>query len=318
MRPKHSYTAFCLLSIFFFIFLLLIASPSSTRAIVEASSLTALQGGGRPTPQPKPRSTPRPVPRATPRRATRTPSQPTSRETTVPQIELVLIPAGTFMMGSPASEDYRFYDEGPQHQVTVQSFYMGKYEVTQEQYQAVMGKNPSTFKGANLPVDTISWNDAVKFCRKLSRNGQQYRLPTEAEWEYACRAGTTTPFAFGSSLSSAQANFNGDYPYGEASKGIYLGQTTPVGSFSPNKFGLYDMHGNVSEWCLDVWHRNYNGAPTNGSAWLTGGADTSTRMIRGGWWNGSSRSCRSAVRLIAEDDTRSSAYGFRVVANARS
>lgn len=150
---------------------------------------------------------------------------------------------------------------------------MDKYDVTQAQYQAIMGTNPSNFKGDDLPVEQVSWNDAVEFCRKLSaKTGREYRLPTEAEWEYAARAGTTTPFAFGDTVTPDIANYDGDYPYGDAPRGTNRQTTTPVGSLgAANGFGLYDMQGNVWEWCLDYWHDNYGGlvggAPTDGSAW---------------------------------------------------
>jgi formylglycine-generating enzyme required for sulfatase activity len=230
---------------------------------------------------------------------------------------MVLIPAGTFTMGSPDSEEGHFKDEGPQHRVTVQGFYIGKYEVTQEQYQAVMGTNPSEFNGNNRPVERVSWNDAVEFCRKLSQmTGRKYRLPTEAEWEYACRAGTTTPFAFGSSLSSDQANFNGGYPYGDAAEGVYQNKTMSVGSFQPNAFGLYDMHGNVWEWCEDYYHSSYVGAPTNGSAWLSG--DSSDRVLRGGSWSLYAPFLRSAFRNRNGSGIRDLNGGFRVVAVSRS
>lgn len=267
------------------------------------------QGGGRPRPMPTPRRTPRPKqPRPTPK-----PKQTPTPQQTAPQIEMVLIPAGTFMMGSPDSAEYH-PDEMPQHQVTVRSFYIGKYEVTQAQWRAVMGTNPSRFKGDNRPVENVTWQDAVEFCRRLSQmTGREYRLPSEAEWEYACRAGTTTPFAFGSSLSSEQANFDGRVPYGGAAQGVYREETTPVGSFSPNAFGLYDMHGNVSEWCQDLYHKNYNGAPVDGSAWESGGE--SKRVMRSGSWDSVANGCRSAFRS-SDFGRRYDTNGFRVVAAA--
>jgi formylglycine-generating enzyme required for sulfatase activity len=232
-------------------------------------------------------------------------------------LEMVLIPAGTFLMGSPDSEEQRGSEEGPQHQVSVPQFYMGKYEVTQAQWRAVMGKNPSWFKGDNLPVEQVSGDDAEKFCKQLSElTGKEYRLPTEAEWEYACRAGTTTPFAFGSSLSSNQANFAGDNPYGRAVKGVDRRKTTPVGSFQPNAWGLYDMHGNVWEWCQDTWHESYDGAPTDGSAWERDAKPY--RMVRGGSWDTSGVTLRSAYRhWISPYNDLWSTFGFRVVASAR-
>jgi formylglycine-generating enzyme required for sulfatase activity len=226
--------------------------------------------------------------------------------------EMVYVRGGEFTMGSPASEAGRSSDEGPQHRVTVRSFYMGKYEVTQAQWKAVMGTNPSHFKGDNLPVESVSWNDAKEFCRKLSQmTGKEYRLPTEAEWEYACRAGTTTAFAFGDSLSPEQANFDGDFPYGGAAQGVNRQKTTPVGSFQPNAWGLYDMHGNVSEWCEDWYHDRYNGAPTDGSAWESGGGQY--RDLRGGSWYYNAMGLRSAYRDNFTPDTRAIDIGFRVV-----
>ncbi len=167
-------------------------------------------------------------------------------------------------------------------------------------------------------MENVSWNDAVEFCRKLSQmTGREYRLPTEAEWEYACRAGTTTPFAFGAGLSSEQANFDGNYPSGGAPKGVYRQQTTRVGSFQPNGFGLYDMHGNAWEWCEDVYHVNYNGAPTDGSAWLNGG-ESNRRVLRGGSWYSYADFLRSALRVRYAPSNRYDAFGFRVVAVART
>jgi formylglycine-generating enzyme required for sulfatase activity len=229
---------------------------------------------------------------------------------------MVLVPGGSFLMGSPENELDRASDEGPQHRVTVPNFYIGKYEVTQAQWRAVMGSNPSQFKGDNLPVEKISWHDAKNFCRKLSKmTDKGYRLPTEAEWEYASHAGTTTPFAFGSSLSSEQANFNGNFPYGGAPKSVDRRKTTRIGSFAHNDLKIYDMHGNVWEWCEDVWHENYSGAPTDGSAWLSGG-NTSLRALRGGAWNNKGSDCRSSNRAGLGPDVHNYDVGFRVVRSA--
>jgi len=190
---------------------------------------------------------------------------------------------------------------------------MGRYAVTQAQYEAVIGKNPSNFKGAKRPVENVSWNDAQEFCKKLSQTtGRKYRLPSEAEWEYACRAGTTTPFHFGETITSALANYNGTYIYQSEPEGEYRSQTTNVGSFPPNAFGLYDMHGNVWEWCEDVYHKTYEGAPTDGSAWNVG-EDSDRRMLRGGSWNYFPRFCRSAARINYDAGERSNYFGFRVV-----
>ncbi|MEG3864612.1 bifunctional serine/threonine-protein kinase/formylglycine-generating enzyme family protein [Microcoleus sp. Z1_B2] len=211
-------------------------------------------------------------------------------------LDMVAIPGGSFVMGSPDTEAGRSSYEGPQRTVNIPAFFMGKYEITQEQYQAVMGNNPSEFKGAKLPVEKVSWNDAVEFCKRLSqKTGKTYRLPSEAEWEYACRAGTKTPFYFGETITPDLVNYNGNNPYSGASKGLYRKQTTDVGNFSPNAFGLYDMHGNVWEWCSH---------PDN---------DRSDRRVRcGGSWKDAAVNCRSAYRLSNLAGDRYSDIGFRV------
>jgi len=229
-------------------------------------------------------------------------------------LEMVQIPGGTFKMGSPATEEGRYDSESRQHQVTVPSFFMGKYQVTQAQYQAVMGNNPSNFKGEKRPVEQVSWDEAVEFCQKLSqKTGHTYRLPSEAEWEYACRAGTTTPFYFGETITTDLANYNGHYNYGQAPKGEYREETTPVGSFPANAFGLYDMHGNVWEWCQDSWHGNYNGAPTDGSVWTDNDNQTKLLLLRGGSWYDEPDNCRSALRSHYSRADRNHYVGFRVV-----
>ncbi|MBD2497232.1 caspase, EACC1-associated type [Nostoc sp. FACHB-280] len=237
-------------------------------------------------------------------------------------LEMVSIPGGTFLMGSPESEEGRYDSESPQHNVTVPPFFMGKFPVTQGQWQAVaaldkvnidLHLNPSNFKGANRPVECVSWDDAVEFCARLSnKTGKIYRLPSEAEWEYACRAGTTTPFYFGETITTELANYDGNYTYGSAPKGEYREQTTEVGKFPPNAFGLYDMCGNVWEWCQDEWHENYNNAPTDGSAWLSNN-NNYDRLLRGGSWGIYSRICRSANRFGSEYDDWDDLAGFRVV-----
>ncbi|AFZ02387.1 bifunctional serine/threonine-protein kinase/formylglycine-generating enzyme family protein [Calothrix sp. PCC 6303] len=229
-------------------------------------------------------------------------------------LEMVEIPGGTFMMGSPKTEAGRRDNESPHHQVTVPSFLMGKYPVTQAQYQAIMGTNPAYFKGVNRPVEQVSWDDAVELCEKLSqKTGKIYRLPSEAEWEYACRAGTTTPFYFGETITNDLANFDGrKYTYASAPKGVYRGETTEVGKFSPNAFGLYDMHGNVWECCQDSWHGNYNEAPSDSNAWIDN--DNQYKILRGGSWNYLPGYCRSAFRF--NDISRVNVdyfIGFRVV-----
>jgi formylglycine-generating enzyme required for sulfatase activity len=229
------------------------------------------------------------------------------------ELEMIAIPGGNFLMGSPDSEARRSTTESPQHQVTLAGFWMGKYPVTQAQYQAIMGNNPSYFKGDNRPVENVSWHEAMEFCDFLSQKlGQHYTLPSEAQWEYACRAGTTTPFYFGDTLTTNIANYDGNYTYANGLKGIYREKTTEVGSFPPNGFGLYDMHGNVWEWCLDHFHDSYNGAPSDGSAWVTGG-NSDLRILRGGSWFCIPRLCRCAYRFSNSPDYRSSRNGFRVV-----
>ncbi|MEH2223197.1 SUMF1/EgtB/PvdO family nonheme iron enzyme [Nostoc sp.] len=219
-------------------------------------------------------------------------------------LEMVQIPGGTFMMGSPEREAGRTENESPQHQVKVPGFFMGKYEITQAQYQAIMGSNPSNFKGEKQPVEEVSWDDAVEFCKKLSQKNTEhtYRLPSEAEWEYACRAGTKTPFYFGETITTKLVNFDGK-------------ETKPVGSFPPNAFGLYDMHGNIWEWCLDVYNDNYQGAPKDGNAWLTG-KDNNLMLLRGGCYLPNAGASRSANRNSNVRATRLDNVGFRVVAVA--
>jgi formylglycine-generating enzyme required for sulfatase activity len=228
-------------------------------------------------------------------------------------LEMVKIPGGRFRMGSPGTEAGRLDGEGLQHDVDVPEFFMGKYAVTQAQWQAVMGNNPSTFKGAIRPVEQVSWNDATEFCQKLSKiTGRKYSLPSESQWEYACRAGTTTPFYFGETITPKLANYNGNYTYGNGPKGKYREETTDVGIFPPNSFGLYDMHGNVWEWCADEWHDNYDGAPTDGSVWLNGNKDRSP--LRGGSWADLPFICRSAIRYsYVRRDVHDYVTGFRVV-----
>ena len=195
-------------------------------------------------------------------------------------IPMEFIPAGSFLMGSPEHEPRRLTTEGPQHEVTLAAFWMAKTPITQAQWREVAGwekvkrdlnPDPSHFKGDNRPVEQVSWFDAMEFCHRLSqRTGKKYTLPSEAQWEYACRAGTTTPFHFGPTIGTEVANYDGHYVYGQGSKGIYREHTTDVAIFPANAWGLHDMHGNVWEWCLDEWHDSYGGAPTDGSAWVQG------------------------------------------------
>ena len=231
-------------------------------------------------------------------------------------IEFASIPAGKFLMGSPATEKERSPNE-TQHEVTLtQGFWMGVYEVTQAQYEQVMGKNPSEFKGATLPVETVSYKDALAFCKKLSdlpaekAAGRKYRLPTEAEWEYCCRAGTSTPFHFGNELNGTQANCDGNNrrPYGTTQKGPFLGKTSPVGSYPANAWGLYDMHGNVWEWCQD----RYDSYPKQSVTDPRGPEVGSICVSRGGSWYNEAAGCRSANRYWYDPSIRNSGVGFRL------
>jgi formylglycine-generating enzyme required for sulfatase activity len=225
---------------------------------------------------------------------------------------MVEIPAGTFYMGSPENEENRYSDESPQHQVSVPSFFIGKYPLTQAQYQAIIGNNPAYFKGANRPIECVSWNDAVAFCEKLSqKTGKNYQLPSEAQWEYACRAGTTTPFYFGESITPDLVNYDSNYVYAAAPKGQYRKQTTDVGTFPPNAFGLYDMHGNVWEWCENGWPSSYKNAPINGSVLIS--PSVKYKLLRGGSWHDSPVYCRSASRHYNHLDYYNDPIGFRVV-----
>jgi formylglycine-generating enzyme required for sulfatase activity len=238
-------------------------------------------------------------------------------------LHMVLIPGDTFRMGSPDDEPEREADEGPQHEVAVPTFLMGRYPITQAQYEAVMATNPATqydtdrFVAPNQPVVGVSWDNAVEFCDRLAQQtSRPYRLPSEAEWEYACRAGTATPFYFGKTLTTEVANYAGSYTYADGPKGENRNGTTPVDHFGiANAFGLSDMHGNVWEWCQDPWHDSYQGAPTDGSAWIEGGESTS-RVLRGGSWNNGPRSCRSASRDYNDPDNRDFLNGFRVCCSA--
>ena len=240
-------------------------------------------------------------------------------------IEMVAIPGGTFLMGSPDDEPERADDEGPQHEVTVPPFLMGRYPVTQTQWRAVsilpqiereIAPNPSHFEGNDRPVDRVTWYDAVEFCARLSiHTGRQYRLPTEAEWEYACRAGTTTPFHFGETIRSDLATYRGYIGYASGPAGDAAEGTNPVDHHGlANAFGLCDMHGNVWEWCQDSWHSSYKGAPTDSRAWIEGG-NSNRRILRGGSWVSYPRLCRSASRNYYKPDYDDN-MGFRVVCTA--
>ncbi|MFM9103621.1 MAG: formylglycine-generating enzyme family protein, partial [Cyanobium sp.] len=262
-------------------------------------------------------------------------------------LTLVEIPAGSFLMGSPPDESERSADEGPQHEVTLQGFFMSQTPITQVQWRQVAewSKQPAEQWGRELnpypsrfsdqsdsdqrPVDNVSWEDAMEFCNRLSqRTGRHYTLPSEAQWEYACRAGTITPFHFGATITPELANYDGRYTYAHGPKGKYRKQTTPVGMFPANEWGLQDMHGNEWEWCLDEWHATYEGAPMDGSAWLSmsesnqsakkpmainTSSDKESRLLRGGSWIIIPRFCRSAHRNRLQPDDASNLVGFRVV-----
>ena len=238
-------------------------------------------------------------------------------------IELVKIPAGKFIMGSPETEPERKDSEGPQHKVQINKFFMGQYPITQVQWRFVarlpqieqnLESDPSRFKGDNLPVEQVSWYETVEFCKRLSAyTGREYGLPTEAEWEYACRAGTTTPFHFGETITPDVANYKTTGSYNNGPTAERLRKTTSVDHFDiANAFGLCDMHGNVWEWCQDHWHPNYEEAPTDGGAWLTEEKHT-RRVIRGGARQYFPGKCRSASRVENSSDSRSDGIGFRVV-----
>jgi formylglycine-generating enzyme len=225
-------------------------------------------------------------------------------------MKFVWIKPGSFMMGSPKEEELRG-DNETQHKVTLtKGFYMGVYTVTQEQWKEVMGNNPSKFKGEkNLPVEQVSWLDCQEFIKKLREKDKKlYRLPSEAEWEFACRAGTKTPFHFGETISTEQANHNGNFTYGDGKKGKYREKTTPVGSFPANAWGVHDMHGNVFQWCQD-WHGDY---PQNDVVDPTGAEKGKLRVLRGGSWLIDPEYCRSAYRLGTEPGYRFHDFGLRV------
>jgi formylglycine-generating enzyme required for sulfatase activity len=225
-------------------------------------------------------------------------------------MKFVWIPRGSFMMGSPQEEKERRENE-VMHKVTLtKGFYIGVYPVTQEQWRVVMGNNPSEFKGKeNLPVENVSWDDCQEFVKKLREKDKKlYRLSTEAEWEYACRAGTTSPFYFGETISTDQANYYGEVVYGNGKKGVDRRQTTPVGSFPANAFGLFDMHGNVFQWCQD-WYGEYS---QKGLVNPQGPEKAKCRVLRGGSWTRDPESCRSAFRAFSEPDYRENDCGVRI------
>jgi len=242
-------------------------------------------------------------------------------------IDMVYVPGGEFLMGSPEYEEGRDESESPQHLVKVPAFLMGKYPVTQAQWRVVAGlpkenwdieSDPSRFKGDNLPVELVSWLEVMEFCARLSRKTERdYRLPSEAEWEYACRAGTTTLFHFGSTISFEVASYRATSAYEQGSTRKNREKPTPVGSFQvANNFGLYDMHGNVWELCQDHWHESYKASPIDGSAWIDPDAsENAEKVVRGGSWMDDPQYCRSASRF--KIDIRKLNIGFRVVFSAK-
>jgi len=271
------------------------------------------------------------------------------------QLTMVRIPAGSFQMGSAEQEPGRHANEGPLHTVTLAEFLIGQTPITQAQWRAVarwqerpgerwgreLNPEPAKFQGEGArllagemntderPVERVSWEDAIEFCSRLSqRTKRNYTLPSEAQWEYACRAGTATPFHFGDTITPELANYNGNYAYADSPQGVDREQTTPVGMFAANAWGLHEMHGNVWEWCLDHWHHGYEGAPADGSAWLSmaeqqdqsttktvndGTDDLERRLLRGGSWYGDPRRCRSAFHGHFRPADAHNFVGFRVV-----
>ncbi len=244
-------------------------------------------------------------------------------------LAMVAIPGGSFTMGASETES-NLTRERPQHEVEIPPFFMSSFPITQKQWREVannyprsrrnLDPNPSRFIGENLPVEKVSWGDAIEFCRRLSRETKlKYRLPSESEWEYACRAGTETPFYFGETITSDLANYRGDWVYAKEPEGESREKTTPVGIFPPNAFGLYDMHGNVWEWCEDMWYPNYYRLPKDGKARTPEtdrGLDDDRSVLRGGSWQSPPIRCRSAYRSRDLRESRSETCGFRVVCEA--
>lgn len=256
------------------------------------------------------------------------------------RLELVAVPRGSFQMGSHTEGGYA--DERPPHPVFLDGFWMGRAPITQAQWKAVMGRLPACrFHTPTLPVESICWQEAQTFCEKLSqKTGRRYELPSEAQWEYACRAGTGTPFSFGETITTDVANYVGDHTYRDAPKGIYRHGPTPGSTFPPNPWGLYDMHGNVWEFCKDVWTDDYIGAPADGSPHTSGHSSSpapesiafsqslpsipwrkppprhgpeAARVARGGSWHETPLHCRSAMRLRVAENERLEYYGLRVL-----
>jgi formylglycine-generating enzyme required for sulfatase activity len=226
-------------------------------------------------------------------------------------LEMLLIPAGMFQMGSPRHGGNS--DEQPRHLVTIKSFTMGKFLITQAQWKVIMGNlPPCRFKGDNLPAERVSWEEAQKFCQRLSKKtGRNYQLPSETQWEYACRAGTNTPFSFGDTLIIEVANFNGEHTFRDEPRGFYFHSTNEGGKFPTNAFGLHDMNGNLWEWCADNWLDDYSSSPSDGSSYQK--KDSRHRAARGGSWHEPPELCRSAARLRVLQSDAEESIGFRVV-----
>ncbi|MBL8057011.1 MAG: formylglycine-generating enzyme family protein [Anaerolineales bacterium] len=232
------------------------------------------------------------------------------------QLELAAVPGGGFQMGASAGAE----EERPAHRVSLAPFWLARHLVTQAQWQAVMGGQlPCRFRGPDLPVENVAWAEAQRFCERLTRRaGWRFHLPSEAQWEYAGRAGTTTPFAYGPTLTTELANYCGEHAFPAGAPravvaGLYRHTTTPAGRFPPNAFGLSDMHGNLWEWTADTWHASYHGAPADGSAWTSGG-ESQCRVVRGGSWHDVPDACRSAARARFEAAAGDDLVGFRVAA----
>jgi len=236
-------------------------------------------------------------------------------------LSMVSIPEGEFIMGAPSKEKYSSDRERPQHKVKVTEFFLGEYPITQSQWSKVaklpkinlkLESSPSHFKGEKHPVESVSWLEAIEFCDRLSAHtGKKYRLPTETEWEYACRGNTQTPFAYGETLTSELADYASTYVYASEQGVTYRQETTKVGIFMPNAFGLYDLHGNVCEWCADPWHENYSDAPNNSKVWNRNG-NQAWRTLRGGSWANKPSQCRSAYRSGYPKNLLNRVIGFRV------
>jgi formylglycine-generating enzyme required for sulfatase activity len=229
-------------------------------------------------------------------------------------LEMVFIPAGRFQIGSPINELEHSEEESPRHIVNIPPFFMSRFPITQRQWKILMDNNPAIFIGnSDRPVETVTWDDTQLFCQKLAeRTGRPYRLPSESEWEYACRAGTLTAFGFGETIAANLANYNSASPYKYAPQGVSNSSTSEVGTYPANGFGLHDMHGNVWEWCADNWHDDYDLLPKDGSAWTQGG-DLSCRVIRGGSWRDPAHYCRSAKRSRNATSQGDRTTGFRIV-----